>query len=75
MTPEPVNIILLTAPHILSSSNEVPSIKAYNPHFPPELLNGRPTAVFALRHECVLLDVKQRRKRILMCLSKPWPAK
>lgn len=75
LTLEPVNIILLTAPHILKSSNEVASIKAYNPHFPPELLNGRPTAVFALGHECVLLDVKQCCKRILMCLSKPWPAK
>lgn len=75
LTLEPVNIILLTAPHIPSSSNEVPSIKAYNPHFPPELLNGRPTAVFALGHECVLLDVKQCCKRILMCLSKPRPAK
>lgn len=53
LTLQPVNIILLNAPHSLSPSNEVPSIKACNPHFPPELLNGQPKAVFALGHECV----------------------
>lgn len=31
----------------MSSSNEVPSIKAYNLHFPPELLDSQPKAVFA----------------------------
>lgn len=62
-----VNIILLTAPHFLSSSNEVPSIKAHNPHFPPELLNGQPRAVFALWCECVQLNVKPCSERILMC--------
>lgn len=61
MTLEPVNIILLSAPHFLSSSNEVPSIKAYNPHFPPELLHSQPKAVFALGHQ-----------GIARCEAVPW---
>lgn len=49
---EPVNIILLLLPPFLSSSSEVPSIKAHNPYFPLELRNGRQRAVFALGCEC-----------------------
>lgn len=52
-----------SAPPFLSSSSEVPSIKARNLYFPPGPLTGQQRAVFALGCECIELNAKRRSER------------